>query len=145
MKRRFDPHDGYRVLWLVLHGTGVVVTGTVGGRSWGVYFALVALLEGIAVVRALQGRTASGTWSWVTWRFLLDGGRDRYPWRIALVAAWSVWFVVGFALHGWFATWLNAVIAHGFLFWLWRHFFGLRAKGARSESAPDQAPKNGRR
>lgn len=134
MTMRMTPHPGYRILWLILHAAGVVACHRFG--LWGWYFGLVAFLEGVSLLRKLKGRDGSGTFSWSVWAFLAPGGWSLIP-RVLLVAVWSWWFCIGFAIHGWLRFGpmydtevyvVNAWVAGIFLTWLWVHFFAERSK-----------------
>ena len=116
------PHPTYRTIWLVQQGIGVA--GAYGFGWWGEYFVLTALLEAVGLTRKALGKSASGTWSWVVWEFIGTGAGTL--WRTLVVALWSVWFALAFALYGWFTPDINALLAFGFLVWLWAHFLGRR-------------------
>lgn len=118
------PHPGYRVAWVALH-VAVILAG-IFADLWGLYYASVAALEAIALVRRWKGSDSSGTWSWVVWAFLFDEDGSTSGARIAVVAAWSLLFCVSFVVHGWFSPGLNAFVGPFFLVWLWAHFFGHR-------------------
>ena len=96
------PHPTYRTIWLVQQGIGVA--GAYGFGWWSEYFVITGLLEAVGLTRKGAGTL----------------------WRTLVVALWSVWFALAFALYGWFTPDINALLAFGFLVWLWAHFLGRR-------------------
>lgn len=118
------PHPGYRILWLVLHGVAFVgwlglLLLTYVDLTWWVtgYIVAAALLEGVALARKFRGRTASGTWSWVTWAFIDEGSGLALWWRLVLTLSWVAWismlWVIWFPLPLWFVG--PTVV----VFWVW--------------------------
>lgn len=122
------PHSGYRLWWLVLHGTALGACHFAG--FWVEYWVLFAAFEGLALGRRhfKPGRTADGTWSWTTWAFLEDGTGFRAWWRLVLVGAWSAWLVGTFLLFAPLPDWVKGPVALGFGVWLWSHLFGRRIR-----------------
>lgn len=128
------PHPGYRVLWLILHGTGfgVWLWMVLAGHNPAVwitgYCGAVALLEGVSLARKLKGHDGSGTMSWTTWAFLDDGTGLSASWRLVLVACWVGWLLGTFWVYALVPGALKlAALAFGV--WLFAHLLGRRSDG----------------
>lgn len=120
------PHPGYRRLWLVMHGLGLVAVHT-GYGVW--YWSAFALLEAVALLRLTEGRLADGTFSWAVWSFLADGTGFAAAWRLGVVVLWAGWFEGTWLIYSPMPDPWKGVLGAAFVVWIVAHFFGRRSDG----------------
>lgn len=108
--------------WRVVHLWGLAVPW-IPGEPWGMYFAVVAVVEALAILVQVLGYGSGLTWSSNVWDWLYDDFGKLVGWRAFAAAAWSLWFCGMFAHHRpWFGGSPDAALGIFFLIWLIGHF-----------------------